>query len=241
MIHLITYGNDKYENAKKRLYKEAENTGWFNTITLYSPNDLDDQFKNKFKNILKIKKGAGYWIWKSYIIQKKLKEINENDILIYLDAGCSINKKGKERFDQYIQHLNKNDEAIISFQMPHQEKKYTTKEIFNYFNIDLDNEIANSGQIIGGVRIMKKCNKLIKLIELESKVYHENPLLVTDHYNNKQEKYFIDNRHEQSIFSLIRKIYGSILLDDETWFQGSNKFGKGESLKYPFWATRKRK
>ena len=36
-------------------------------------------------------RGGGYWIWKSHII-KKINEINDNDILIYLDAGCSINK-----------------------------------------------------------------------------------------------------------------------------------------------------
>lgn len=240
MIHLITYGNEKYQKAKERLYKEAENTGWFDTITLYGPEDLDDQFKTEFKNILSMRKGAGYWIWKSYIIKRKLKDINDNDILIYLDAGCSINKKGRDRFYQYIEMLNKSDEAIISFQMPLLEKTWTTKDIFSYFNINLDSEVANSGQIIGGIRIMKKCNKLIKLIELESKVYHENPLLVTDHYNGKQEGYFIDNRHEQSIFSIIRKIHGSILLEDETWFNGSNQFGRGKSLKYPFWATRKK-
>jgi hypothetical protein len=240
MIHLITYSDDKYENAKKILYKEAKNTGWFDTITLYGPDDLDDQFKNKFKNILKMRRGAGYWIWKSYIIKKKLEEIAENDILIYLDAGCCINKNGENRFNQYIEMLNKSEEGIISFQMSHLEKVWTTKEIFKYFNIDLDSEIANSGQILGGIRIMKKCDKLIKLIELESKVYHDNPLLATDYYNFNQERYFRENRHEQSVFSIIRKIHGSIILYDETWFEGVNKFGRGESLKYPFWAVRRR-
>ena len=44
MIHLITYGDNKYENTKMRLKNEALNTNWFDTITLYGPNDLDDQF-----------------------------------------------------------------------------------------------------------------------------------------------------------------------------------------------------
>ena len=65
-----------------------------------------------------------------------------------------------------------------------------------------------------------------------------NKLLFTDYYNNNQYTFFIDNRHEQSVFSIIRKIHGSILLKDETWF-GNNSFGNQESLKYPFWATRK--
>lgn len=66
---------------------------------------------------------------------------------------------------------------------------------------------------------------------------YDEPLLFTDHYNKIQESYFIDNRHEQSILSLVRKKHGSIILNDETWF---TPFGNKHSLEFPFWATRKR-
>ena len=236
MIHLITYGNKRFEKSKKRLINEAYNTKWFDTITSYGPEDLDNEFKSKFNDILKQPRGGGYWIWKSYIIKKKLNEINNNDILIYLDAGCSINQFGKKRFDEYINLLNNSYEGIISFQMPHNEKQYTITEIFNYFNIDINSEIANTGQIIGGIRIMKKNQNLINLISRESKVLYDNPLLFTDYYNKNQGDYFKDNRHDQSIFSVIRKLSNPILLTDETWF---TPFGNKESYKYPFWATRK--
>lgn len=238
MIHLITYGDQKYENAKKRICNEAKNTGWFDSITPYGPNDLDNKFKQKFKNILSLKRGGGYWIWKSHIIKKKLKEINDNDFLIYLDAGCVINKKGKDRFFEYIKLLKNSDKGIISFQMNHIEKTYTTKEIFDYFDVDLNSDIANSGQIIGGIRIMKKNKHLINIINLESKVLYDNPLLFTDHYNKKQADFFKDNRHEQSIFSLIRKIHGSIILDDETWFK---IWSCQKAKKMPFLAKRQRR
>lgn len=237
MIHFITYGDEAFENAKRRIYNEAKQSGWFDTITIYGPQDLDENFKHNFKNILSQKKGAGYWIWKSYIIKKKLNEISYNDILIYLDAGCTINRKGKQRFDEYIELLNTSDDGIISFQMTHLEKKYTTKEIFNYFDININEEIANTGQIVGGIRIMKKNKNLINIIDKEYKTLHDNPLLFTNHYNKNQEPFFIDNRHDQSILSVIRKMNNSITLDDETYFQ---PFGSTISLKYPFWATRKR-
>ena len=96
MIHLISYGDDNYRDAKKRIEMEASSTGWFDSITVYGPEILDNNFKNKFKEVLNHPRGAGYWIWKNYIIKKKLSEINDNDILIYVDAGCSINKKGKK-------------------------------------------------------------------------------------------------------------------------------------------------
>jgi hypothetical protein len=82
MIHLITYGNKYYNNSKKRLYNEALSSGWFNTITLYGPEDLDDEFTLNFKDILRQQKGGGYWIWKPYIIKKHLDKLQDNDILI---------------------------------------------------------------------------------------------------------------------------------------------------------------
>lgn len=237
MIHLITYADNKFKNSALRLYDEAKNTNWFNTIEIYNPEKLTPEFKYKYHDILSMKRGGGYWIWKYDIISQKLKQINENDILIYLDAGCIINKHGRQRFDEYIDILYNNDNGILSFQTEHLEKKYTTKEIFNFFNVSDNEQIYNSGQLVGGILIMKKNKSLIQQIERFNDIIENDKLLITDHYNNTQHVYFIDNRHDQSILSIIRKMYNPILLKDETYFI---KFGSKNSLTYPFWATRKK-
>lgn len=239
MIHLITYGDSIYEETKQRLYNQASNLGWFDTITSYSPEDLDEEFKKKFKDILSHPRGGGYWIWKPYIINKHLEMIKDDDILIYLDAGCYINPKGFERFKEYIELLKNNEEACISFQMNHHiEKKWTTKEIFENFNINSDSkDIIESGQIIATVKMFRKCANSINIVSAWLNALHANPLLFTDHYNkNKQCEIFIDNRHDQSICSVLCKLYKTIILEDETYFEDG--FGCPKSLKCPFWATR---
>ena len=40
--------------------------------------------------------------------------------------------------------------------MHHIEKIWTIKEIFDYFNIDINSNISNTGQYVGGILIMKK-------------------------------------------------------------------------------------
>lgn len=238
MIHLITYANNRCSAGKARLLGEAHAVGWFDTITGYGPENLDSDFINRFHNILNVERGGGYWIWKPWIIKKHLDKINNGDILIYLDAGCSINPNGKKRFDEYIQMLNESGVGCISFQTEHIEKKFTTKEIFEYFNVELDGKIANSGQIIGGVQIIKKTANSLRMVNLWNQAIYDNPLLITDYYNNNnQNSYFYDNRHDQSLFSVIRKMHNTILLTDEVYFQ---PFGNEESLKYPFWTTRSR-
>jgi hypothetical protein len=220
MIHLITYGNDIYINSKKRLCEEAKRVGWFDTITSYGPEDLDLEFQNKFKDILIRPRGGGYWIWKPYIINKHLEKIKDDDILIYLDAGCSINPKGIDRFKEYIEMLNNSDHGSISFQLGTNEKLWSNKEIFDHFNVDINGDIAYSSQIMATIIILKKNTKSINIIDLWLKTLHNNPLLFTDDYNNnpcnKYSREYIETRHDQSVFSIIRKLYGTILLEKET-------------------------
>jgi len=237
-IHFVTYGNEMYNNSKKRLREESINSGWFDSTTIYGPENLSQEFKHEFSDILKRPRGAGYWIWKFDIIKQQLTKLANNDILIYIDAGCSININGKTRFNEYIEMLNNSNESIISFQMPHIENKYTNKELFHHFDMNVNDNNGKSGQFVGGILIMKNTDKMMKIIDECINVLRTDHLLVTDHYNkNGQCNDFIDNRHDQSILSLVRKKHGSIILTDETWF---TPFGNNESMKFPFWATRKK-
>lgn len=236
--YFITYGNEKFKQSKKRIVSEAKIFGKFDYINSYGPEHLDANFTKKFKHILDQPRIGGYGIWRPYIIKKELEKLSKGDYLIYLDSGCSINIKGLKRYKEYLEMLDNSDKGIISFQMTHKEKQFTTKEIFNHFDIDMKSDISMSGQMLDGILIMKKNKNLIKIIDIWYDTIYKNVLLFTDYYNKQNQiPDFIDNRHEQSILSIIMKKYGSIILKDETYFK---QFGNDRSLLYPFWATRLR-
>jgi hypothetical protein len=80
--------------------------------------------------------------------------------------------------------------------------------------------------------IMKKCNEVVNLFEdCLNKIYID-PIIITDHYNKNQlNKNFIVNRHDKSILSVARKIHGSIIISDETWYKD---FSSEDAKKYLF-------
>jgi hypothetical protein len=239
MRYFLSYGCNKYTNAKKRILGEAINSEFFDKCNIYGPNDLSNEFKNEFNDILQYKKGAGYWIWKFYLIDKYLNETNDGDFIIYCDAGCTINKKGKERFEEYIKMLEESDEGILSFDLVHHiENERTIQELFDYFKIDINHEHALSGQYVGGILIIKNCNKSKQFINECFNVLKYNKYLITDMYNENQTiPPFIDARHDQSIFSLVRKKLGSLVIqEDETYMK--NPDGSFNDM-YPIWASRK--
>ena len=246
-IHFITYANDKFKDAKKRIVEEANSFGEFSSVKGFGPEDLSVEFSTKYKHVLSQSRGAGFWAWRPHILKETLDRMNDGEFLVYLDAGCKLNPQGKKRFHEYIDLLDKSEYGFLSFAMSggvgpgslEPERNYSVKEVFKYFSIDMESEMAKSGQYLGGVLILQKNAHAMKLVDMFMKALEDDPLMFSDYYNtNMQKHYFRDNRHDQSISSIIRKIHGSVVIDgDESWMQ---PFGKGESLKYPFWATRTR-
>jgi hypothetical protein len=52
--------------------------------------DNNPEFINRNKNILQRKRGAGYWLWKLFIIFQELHLARDGDIIVYSDASVNF-------------------------------------------------------------------------------------------------------------------------------------------------------
>ena len=234
----LTFGTEEYYDSLQRIINEVLSFNIFDKILCYNDKDLIDIFPNfwyKHKEfILTNKRGYGYWLWKSYLVLETLKAMNENDILIYADAGCTMNKYGINRLNDYFNIVNNSKYGILSFELDFLEKSCTKMDVFNY--LGLNNDIyLNSKQLMATSFILKKNNHTEKLINewyIISSIYNmiddSNSLL-------KNDDNYIDHRHDQSIFSLIRKKYGTEIISDETWY---SNFDFEIIKNYPILSTR---
>jgi len=58
------------------------------TVTSWTPNKLKEAgFYEVVPDISLNERGSGFWSWKPFIIQKKIKEVPEGDIVLYCDVG----------------------------------------------------------------------------------------------------------------------------------------------------------
>ena len=216
-IHLIMYGdggNIDWKTTKNRLIRQAEEFNVFDTIKSYSYDDLSSNFKKKYNKILKYKRGGGFWCWKIDIIQQTLNITNENDYIIYLDTGCSINKhiEAKKRFFEYLNMLENSKFGAIYFETQELIKSRTTNQILNYFNLNPDD--LNRGACVPGALIMKNNKHIHDVLDDFTKLLDFDYNLITDNYNKtKQHKYWLgDNRHDQSIFSCLFLKHGAVFI-----------------------------
>jgi len=242
----ITYGgpSENYHSAVKRICNEASGFDVFDEIIGYTEKDLmaDASFWLTHHQFIESNANRGYgcWIWKPYLTKQTLDKMNENDILVYADAGCFMNKDGKSRLFEYFDMLNTSVEiGNVSFQMVHLDELYTKMDILDWYGVNDDLSIIKTGQLVGGIFVLRKCRHTMELIDKwygGCCQYH----LVDDSCGTLPNlPTFHATRNDQSIFSVLRKKYGTISLSDETmmWFlSSSNVTGKG----YPIWAIRKR-
>ena len=242
-IKFITFGGPTFNFHKRtrELCHQAKTLfgHFFTNIQGFTDADLknDPIFWNKHGEFIESNpRGYGYWLWKPYIIHKTLELMNDNDILFYVDAGCYLNftPNSLNRMYEYIDILDNSHLGIISFQMEHlPEYKYTKQYAIDA--IYAQNNDLLSGQCMATVIILRKNSHSIELIERWYN-YCELYNIIND-MKTEENPEFIDHRHDQSIFSLLVKKYGSIKIPDETYF-APNWILNGNN--YPIWAVRKR-
>lgn len=222
--YLLTYGDNGFYLSKKHLEHLAINSGLFDKVISLGPNDLEHKFKKKYKEILQQPKGGGFWLWKFEIIKTLLSQVNENDIVIYCDAGASFNtsKPAVNRFNEYVEILSNPTISQLKMKCENNfiEKNYTNKKLFEYLNIALDSDFAESTQLQAGHQFYKKCNETDSYFEDYEKLIDSDVNLITDFYSkDTQIDSFAEHRHDQSIFSLLSKKYSACVIENETEFR----------------------
>lgn len=238
-INFLTFGNEKYYKALERLKNEAYSFNIFDKILIYNNLSIFSDFWNKHSNFIENnKRGYGYWLWKPYLVLKTLETMNNNDILVYADAGCSLNINGINRLNEYFDIVRNSNYGILSFELEHVEKKWCKMDLFEYIDVMNNDNILNSNQLVGGIFILKKCEHTIKLVEMWNDIMSNNYNLIDDSKSKlKNDDSFIEHRHDQSVFSILRKKYGSYIIKDETWLPILEEVDNSK-LNYPILARR---
>jgi hypothetical protein len=70
--------------------------------------DNDPIFANHNKNILNRKRGAGYWLWKPYMLLKELYLARDGDIIVYSDASVNFVAN-----ISYLTNLTANQDIVV--------------------------------------------------------------------------------------------------------------------------------
>lgn len=222
-IVFMTFADGKVYKTD-RIGEQAENSGFFKKVVKYSPQDFDIDFKEKHGDfIFRNKRGYGYWLWKPYLVLKTLDRMEYGDYLIFSDSGNTIYTSGVKKIREYYELLEKYE--IVVFPMKYKEKEWNKMDTVvsvcggekkNIYKV-LE-EIPE--QRTGAVFLIRKTEGIVRMVKKWYRI-GENYNFIDDSPSRiPNHREFREHRHDQSIFSLLTKLYPSCVsvpdYDDDT-------------------------
>ena len=232
---ICSFADTKYKESLDRLEKQIKNTSFFDEYYLLDQTNLDDSFLIKFKDVLSERtRGYGYWVWKPYIIKRILDQLDDGDILVYVDAGCHIHNSNRKRLNKYFELVDNSKNGIVAFQKPIDQLGYgllsetiirknffiecnwTKGDLFDYFDSRHITKVVDTPQIIGTVILLQKRVESLRIIDQWMNVFEENFDVVNDSISRSPNlSGFVENRHDQSVFSILCKLNDVDLLSTD--------------------------
>lgn len=212
-IVYFNYADQQYERQQSYALKRAKKFNFFDQVIGYGVKDIDSEFYSTNEKIFAFERGAGYWIWKAYLVLKTMQTLKDGDYIFYCDSGACIMRHPKLLFDI----LEASNQDIMGFSLPLLEKQWTKMELLINMNC-MAETYSNTNQMYASYFIVKKSEFSVNFFkEFLGYSTFEN---ITDYMNPNvtQCDSFIEHRHDQSIFSLLYKKYQLIDFQDPSQF-----------------------
>jgi len=206
--HFITFGaGDKnYYEAGERLISQANEMNVFDGTNFYTDDDLkcDPDFWTKHSEFIQNNpRGYGYWLWKSYLIKKKMQQLNDGDILLYLDCGCELDIRKKGILLHFFELVKSS--YIIGTSICN-DIDWTKMDLILKLDM-LQSKHLLSPQSAAGALLFCVCDKTRQFVNEWYEIGCEYHNIDDTPSMNKNFPSFKEHRHDQSIFSLLTKKY----------------------------------
>jgi hypothetical protein len=219
---LVTFGAGRtgWRLAAKRLSNEGICSGIFDTVCALDENWLRNWDDPIYRNVLNIRRlqgtrGFGYWCWKPSVLLWADLHFPSHQIL-YIDAGSQISTSNKK--DKVLKEWLETSwetEGLAWTLLDHSEEEWTKREIFSRLDISVESQKTFQVQS-GFICLPPDNNRRHFLAEWRKIALEEGGFYFTDELREKQSSIFIENRHDQSVFSCLWKQYSKRQVMDVT-------------------------
>eukprot|EP01083_Nonionella_stella_P275104 934262_1 len=207
---LVTYGQNCCITAKQRMCESAFENGHMvpghDECHAYDASVIDTEFMSKNKHILSQGRGAGYWLWKPYIIYKWLTDDSiedNNSYVIYSDAGAKV--IGDVGYVlRFMEEMDDIYKGVLFFGVGFDSKLFCKRDAFILQNCDKD-ECYNAMQINAFSAFFRKCEYSRMIVKKWLDDCQDERILtdIPNQMGKPNLNGFRDHRHDQAVITNI--------------------------------------
>lgn len=200
MTTLISYASDNMTISQEALVCSAYKYG-VDQVLSFGRKDIDENFYLTNKEVLDQPRGAGYWLWKPYIINKTINKLNDGDVLIYSDAGIRLINDPKSVIDRM-------NEDIFFFSNGWRHVEWCKADCMKAINHWVRLDDFKQPQVQASVIFFKVCDNTKRFVK-EWLLWCQMPGLIDDSPSQLANfQTFADHRHDQAILTCLQIKYG---------------------------------
>jgi hypothetical protein len=209
-LYFATFADSKYKQTRERICQQAKGTGVFQDTFCYGEDDLDSEFWEEHCFFITTNsRGFGYWIWKPQIILQVLSSIPDGAVLVYADAGSTLNAKHTYRLYHYAALASISPVKIAAFSEDwHKIITWTKADMVKHY--ELTDEELEMRQIAATSLIIVNSPESRSFIQRWSTDTVRDEYRLVDDSKSKvpESPGFIEHRHDQSVFSIMGRREG---------------------------------
>lgn len=221
-IH-INYAQGGYIQSQRHCCSTALSCG-FDISKPYGLHDIDSQFVQANMYTMSQPRGAGYWLWKPYLILKTLEMMSDEDWLMYTDSGMYFVR------DPWDMIMSKQDQmgdmGVMTFTSIETNKVFTKRDTFVLMDADTP-YFTDAPHRMASVFVCRKTPKCLDFVK-EWLAYGMDPRIISDLPNTQglpNYPEFKDHRHDQSIVSILCTKHNTLLVNEDlTQFSNPNPY-----------------
>lgn len=211
-VVLINFANERFQAVQELCTKTGRYVGHFSKVISYSPADIDPVFRDKYQEVLSVKRGAGLWLWKPYFIDKTLNQIEDGDYLFYCDSGAF--------FTRSVRNIIRSmDSDIWVTELPLIEEQWTKPLCFEKMGLESP-VYKESNQIQASFLCIRKSDYSMGFVREWLELCCNESLLFPEEGEDQRSSKprFIAHREDQSLLSLLCKKEGLLPHKDPSQF-----------------------
>ena len=158
-------------------------------VKIYTVKDIEALVPSSEARLFKLRKGAGYWFWKPYVIRDAIKN-SQSEYILYVDIDMDIVSDPSNILKSALTKMD-----LAAFRQNLFLKDFTSRKCLNNFNLNDTDANLWTASIIGA---RTRSETALYAINLWCEAQQNLRILVDPIFQCKSR-----HRHDQSIFSCL--------------------------------------
>lgn len=224
---LVGFADRRLRPSARRLARQAQAIGAYDRVVIMDERDLEPTFRARYRQQLHAgSRGFGYWVWKPQVLRQVVATCADGDLIHYVDVGCHLHAPGRARLEEYFAMAASAESGMVAFafSLPegltvrqwHKrppsaliERHWTKGDLLDHFGVRHRPEIVATPQVISGNFFLRCGPTTRELLDRWASVgSHDFTLLDDSPSRSGNLEGFTEHRHDQSVFSILCKLYG---------------------------------